>query len=679
MSNVADLLPPPEPFQMAEDVPRDFWVSRWSRWGDPVWRFEPATAGAKDVVLHWDFVIDVGVRLTDPGYEGLLEQARRFFWSMRRASQRGRNPKDTSLRDYFWAMRSLIRWMVKTERRSFSQMTPEASARYLADMAERLERRNNLTFNAVAAYADTLCRIYEQSVLFDKVPDAAISVHPFGGRTAHEVSIEYAPKVHPGFIPAVPDPIYIGSMQRAMECVDIWGEDVVRLTDILLEKRATIDRFRSNSYGYKVNRELSRFRFDGGGTFLTPWRSSLSERDAVTELRQLSNDVRDAGIIVLQGALGLRIGEVCGIVAGNMQGGASWPTCVTVSPSVSGLTELFHLNGRVYKSEEEYDEVAWLVGSRPMGSRYIPPTVRAITVLWRLFRPWRELGEREELIVALNAGHGFPWEKDNIGRALRDSLGKAQRSWVEKYVEIPRQYLGWQLSTHQWRKSFAIYMVRSDARLLPAVRDHFKHMSVAMTEGGYLGRDPEMLGLLDDEATYAAAQFLFDAANGRPAAGKMMETVEENLASILDLIGTEGTEDERVFRLATLFKDDDIRVWPSDWGNCFFLPERARCHYRAKGKFDQSARRPHYGQRRPGVCCDCANLLVFSDDVEFWQARLKGNLAVLEANRAEGEYAAAAVAEDRVRSSAAILKRLGIAVNWTPENEETMEEADEFV
>jgi hypothetical protein len=243
---------------------------------------------------------------------------------------------------------------------------------------------------------------------------------------------------------------------------------------------------------------------------------------------------------------------------------------------------------------------------------------------------------------------------------------------------VPREYLGWNLTTHQWRKSFAIYMVRSDARLLPAVRDHFKHMSVAMTERGYLGHDVEMLGMLDDEATYAAAQFLFDAMNGRPAAGKMMDTIEQNEATIRELIGQEGTDEEKVDLLAMTLKDDDVRVWKSDWGNCFFRSELARCHYLAKGgKFDLSARRPHYAQRRPGVCCDCANLLVFSDDVDFWEARYKSNLAVLEANRAAGERAAAAVAEDRVRSSAAILRRLGISVTF-PLDDTAAEEDDEF-
>lgn len=672
-----NLLHPREPLQMAASAPSNLRVSKESRWGDPVWRFDAVTAGCKDVALHWSIVVGPRILLTDEGYEGLLEQARRFFWSMMTASQRGRNPKVTSLPSYFFALKWLIRWMVNTRRDTFSQLTPHACWEYLSDTAERLDKRGMLTAYTMALYADTLCRIHEQSVLFGDFQDAVMASHPFGGKSANEVALDHAPTVRPGFIEAVPDPIYLGSMSVAFEWLDVRAEDILTLQGIYLAQRSAANRDRSNSYNWHLNRELSRYRFDGGGTLETPWRPPLSENYASTDLRELFGDVRDAAIVGVQGTIGLRISEVCGVVAGEMPDGALWPTCVTVSPSISGLNQLFHLHGRVYKQRDEYEEVTWLAGSRPMGTDYIPPAVKAITVLWRLFQPWRELGGRKELIVSLDVGKGFPWEKKNIKRVLSDPLRRSQRSWVEAHVDVPREYRSWQLSTHQWRKSFAMYMVRSDARMLPAVRDHFKHMSIVMTERGYLGRDPEMLGLLEDEATYAAAQFLFDATNGRPAAGRMMDTVDENRSTIQELIGTEGSDVEKVIRLAAILKDDDVRVWPSEWGNCFFRSELARCHYRAKGHFDLSARRPHYGQRRPGVCCDCANLLIFSDDVNFWEARFKSGLAVLEANRVVGEHAAAAVAEDRVRTSAAILKRLGIEVNWTPDDME-MEEANEF-
>lgn len=665
MGYVADLLQPLQLFQEPAEIPRDMAVSALSQWQDPIWRFEATTAGSRDVVLRWDFVVSLDSRFTDAEYSGLLEQARRMIWSIMTSSQRGRNPKITSLPDLFWAFRSLLRWMSTNDRMSFSELTPDACKAYLDNTSERLKGREKLTDYTLGVYADTLCRAHEQGTLFQQVPDLAIAVHPFGGMTANQVALRYAPRSRPGFIPAVPDPIHLGSMSAAMDWIDRCSDDVLRVQDLMMEERRSVDRHRSNSYSYHLNAALSGFRFADREPSV-PWREPLSRNNALNEARELFNDTRDAAVVVLQGAVGLRMSEVCGMTAGEMSEQALWPTCVTVSPAISGLTELFHLSGRVYKQNDPYREVTWLIGSRPMGSSHVPPAVKAIAVLWKLFRPWRELGGREELVVSLGVARGFPWEDRYIGRILRETLGLAQRSWVEKYVEIPREYLGWQLTSHQWRKSFAMYMIRTDPRMLPTVRDHFKHMSSAMTERGYVGLDPEMLGLLEDEATYAAAQFLFDVANGRPAAGKMMDTIESNIETIRELIGVDGSETDRIDDLAALLKDDDIRVWPSDWGSCLFRCEVARCHFLAKGHFDLNSRRPHYGQRRPGVCCDCANLLIFSDDVDFWQARFKSGLAVYEGNRLAGEYGAAAVAEDRVRTSVAVLRRLGLVIEWNP-------------
>ena len=38
------------------------------------------------------------------------------------------------------------------------------------------------------------------------------------------------------------------------------------------------------------------------------------------------------------------------------------------------------------------ERVEWLVGSRPVGSKEIPPPVRALGVLTRLLDPWRKAG-----------------------------------------------------------------------------------------------------------------------------------------------------------------------------------------------------------------------------------------------------------------------------------------------
>ncbi|GAA5664900.1 hypothetical protein Brsp07_03398 [Brucella sp. NBRC 14130] len=645
---------------------KDLFVSKKSRWVETIWYFDATTAGCRDVALHWKLPLAERGFLTDQENRELLEQAKCLFWSIIKYNQRGKNPKVATYPNLFSAINYLIRWMAENGISKFSELNPTVCADYLDDISDVEQRKCRSAKSSLAGYVDILCRVYEQSVLFSKTPDLVMLHHPFGGRTANEavmnISGRYGDR---GFIPPVPDPIFLGSMNVTLQWLDIRSVDVIELQEIHLRKRADVAHLASNSYSFHINKELSKYEFDWPYAPHESWSRTLSKNTAIDELRDLFGKVRDAAIIAIQGMLGLRISEICGILAGDMKEGALWPSCVNTSPSISGLTELFHLRGRVFKQQDEFVDATWLAGSRPMGSKYIPPAVRAITVLWRLFQPWRDLANRKELLVSLKNGRGFPRNADSIDRVLSGHLRASQNRWIKENVEIPPELRSWRVSTHQWRKSFANYMVRTDARLIHGVRDHFKHMSIAMTERGYLGTDPEMLGLIDDEATHAASKFIIDVVNGRPAAGNMTEKIYERRDVIEQLIGTDGTEDERISRLARLLKEDDVRVWPSPWGNCLFLCERARCHYAAKGSFDLSARHPHYGERRPGVCCECANFLVFSDNLDFWHARYKRNLVVYEANRNAGEFAASAVAAKAVLTSMVILQRFGVEANGT--------------
>lgn len=645
---------------------RDGYVSERSRWDDNIWYFEATTAGCRNVVIRWEIPLGNGAFLSDRENGRLLEQAKLLFYSIINSNQRGRNPKVATYANIFSEIKYLIQWMDANEITKFSQLEPIICINYIEDMVAGEQYLSVPSKSTIHRYADILCRIYEQSNLFRDVPDLVMARHPFGGRTANETVMEISGAYGDiGFIPAVPDSIFLGSMNKALQWLDVRAADVLELQEIHLKARRDFSHLRSNSYGFYINRELSKYKFKLPCHNHRNRSRTLSKNNAINELRDLFIKVRDAAIIAVQGMLGLRVSEICGIIAGNMQEEDLWPSCISTSPSISGLTELFHLHGRVFKQQDVFENVEWLAGSRPMGSKYIPPAVRAITILWKLFRPWRDLDNRKELLVSFKIARGFPREAGSIGRILSGSLRVTQNQWIKDNVDIPPDLQSWRVSTHQWRKSFAIYMVRSDARLVHGVRDHFKHMSIAMTERGYLGVDPEMLGLIDDEATYAASKFILDVLNGRPAAGNMSEKICERRHAIEQLIGRDGTDGERISRLALSLKEDDVRVWPAPWGNCLFRSECARCHHTANGAFDLSARHPHYGTRRPGICCQCANFLVFSDNLDFWQARYDSNLAVYESNRVAGEFGAAAVAAEAVRTSIVILRRLVVEVNGT--------------
>lgn len=643
-----------------------FHVSKESRWGDSIWYFKATTAGCRNVVIRWKIPLSGGSFLTDSEHFWLLEQAKCLFWSFIKYNQRGKNPKVASFANIYNELKYLIQWMDENGLDRISKLTPIVCAEYMEDLASNKQYVCNLSKRTLSRYVDILCRIHDQSSLFNEIADLVLMHHPFGGRSANEAVKDISGSYRGnGFIPPVPDPIFLGSMNATLQWLDIRASDVLELQEMYLKERKNTSHLGSNSYGYNINRELSKYKFDWPCAPHEVWSPTLSQSNAINELRDLFGKLRDAAIIAVQGMMGLRISEVCGIVAGDMPEGALWPSCIIASPSISGLTEIFHLRGRVFKQQDEFEDVVWLAGSRPMGSKYIPPAVRAITILWKLFQPWRDLADRKELLVSLQTAHGFPRNAEMIGRVLSGPLRISQQQWIKDNVNIPPELQSWRVSTHQWRKNFAIYMVRTDACLIQGVRDHFKHMSIAMTERGYLGVDPEMLGLIDDEATYAASKFIFDVANGCPAAGYMTDKIYERRDAIERLIGTDGTVDERISRLAGVLKGDDVRVWPAPWGSCLFLCERARCHYAAKGSFDLSVRHPHYGTRRPGLCCECANFLVFSDNLDFWRERYNRNLAVFESNRNAGEFGAAAIAAEAVRTSKIILQRLGVEVNWT--------------
>lgn len=651
-------------------------VSEFSIWTDTVWKFTNPTAGGNDIALWWNFPVAGGERLTDPRHEGLLHQARSFIWSVGVASERGRNPKITTFPSLMWALRRLISWMVCNGYDRFSQLKPKVCLLFVETMADKYETNGGLTDYTIAGLADVVCRIYEQAPRLSHVPAAVISKHPFDNETGYCVGLKIAGKRTRGFIPPVPEEIFLASVRTAIEWIDRRAVDAIDLQNIFIDQMRKYNRSRSNSFYYNINQELSQYEFTSGGSLATPWRKGLSAVNATTELRALVADARDAALLCLEALVGLRISEVCGIVAGDIKGDAEWPSCIEAERSQNGCQELFFLKGRVFKGEREHRDDCWLIGSRPVGSTYLPPAVRSVNVLWKLMEPWRKSSGRVELIITIPKA--FPKRGEGIGRPRGKALARSQASWIVTHVELPDECRGWHVTVHQWRKSFAMYMIRSNSKLAPAVRDHFKHISTVILERGYIGHDVEMLGLIEDEATYAAAEFMFSSLNGEPVAGKVAQHIAESHDALKRHIGPDKTARESVEILAATLSEDRLRMWPSDWGKCFFRSEVARCHRSVEHGFENRADRPDFAMRRPDVCCDCVNLLVFNDDIEFWTSRLMTSLAVADANRAAGESGMTIIAEQRAEACRKILRKFGVTDvndNWStarPEPEHRM-------
>jgi hypothetical protein len=378
----------------------------------------------------------------------------------------------------------------------------------------------------------------------------------------------------------------------------------------------------------------------------------------VQQLRNLIHDLRDCCVIAIQAFVGMRISEVCGLQAAPRHPTTGLPACVDIRSSLSGLHDVFYITGQLYKTTAQWEPATWVAGSRPKDSDYLPPPIAALTILEELYRPWRELMGSNDLIVGFRWPTGLPTRAADLRPMTSVALAQGQRAWITQYVEMPASAKTWHVTTHQWRKSFALYMVRTDSRLLQAVRQHFKHVSLAMTEQGYLGNDADLLGIMDDTLLQETARILFEITTGQTrVGGKLATVIAERRAQIqqhLDGLDTQAQRRE----IEHLVRSTDMRVYACDWGWCLFRPETARCTTHV-GRFKMQARRPDLAQRYPAVCCECANLAVTPDHAAFWRDRLATYETAIRQYHEMGHVGVAAVYRERADQSRAILKMMG--------------------
>ncbi len=643
-------------------------VSPRSLWADDAWRFPTKTAGSREPVVIWNFALPDGSVFTDPQWSRLLDMCKRFVWSLRTANRRGTPLKDATLAEIGAGLRYVVRWMAVSGFSTFAEIDEGASREFIDFLV--IDKANgsdeDVSAHMLARHLDVLVRIFEQRTALGEVDGARMLGHPFAGESAHAVAVKLGSRMA-GAIPPVPDPVFLPVVSKAMSWLGAPADLIVEWSRAYHAKNGETVRT-SNSYSYGLNRELNRLWSEVRDPAIDPlrgWTKSGEELEMteIRRMRRLIHDLRSACTIVLQAMLGMRISEVAGLKAEPVDPETGWPACVEVRPSASGLNEIFYVRGRVYKGRHQFQEVEWVAGSRPVGTDVIPPPVEAILVLERLFRPCRDARHLSDLILSTRAFWHDPTTEAQPNGVFSDDLRKGQVRFMQDFVDLPEAYRDWNLTTHQWRKAFAQYVIRSDERLLPALSDHFKHMSLAMTEQGYLGSDPELLGLLDDVATREAARLLFDAVNGTGRiAGKMADTIRENAASIEALMGADGSDADRLARLTSAVAEDDVRVWGAAWGACLFRAETARCHHQAGGAFDLAARRPRYSHRQPGVCCSCSNLLVSDAHEGFWKERYATNVSLRDEGRAAGEHAVAAVAAERVATAEAILRKMNVVM-----------------
>lgn len=164
-------------------------------------------------------------------------------------------------------------------------------------------------------------------------------------------------------------------------------------------------------------------------------------------------------------------------------------------------------------------------------------------------------------------------------------------------------YVDWDISSHQLRKTFARLIGITDKTCLLALKEHFKHASLAMTDY-YVGSNFELLGMINEEKQLEITEGLESIFSSDKLAGKLGEKISKSNLKF------RGNVEARKEYINELLNNSDLIVVPHEYGFCIYQPEQAKC----KGE-----------NKNIGLntCKNCNNFAVSEKHKVFWVNRVE--------------------------------------------------------
>ncbi len=161
----------------------------------------------------------------------------------------------------------------------------------------------------------------------------------------------------------------------------------------------------------------------------------------------------------------------------------------------------------------------------------------------------------------------------------------------------------WKISSHQFRKTFAQLIGVTDKTSLLALKEHFKHASLAMTDY-YVGTNIELINLINEEKNLEIRQGFDFILKSHNLAGKLGEKISQVNMKF------RGNIEERNNYISDILENSDLIVVPHEYGFCIYQPEQAKC----KGE-----------DLNIGVntCSKCKNFIVTEKHKVFWINKVK--------------------------------------------------------
>jgi integrase len=571
-------------------------VSSRSCWEDAIWHLDgirPAACRA-DLSLDWGFTV-CDELLTHPTWTPWCTAAKTFLWSLKIDPPPGRAAvQDASIASRFKNLRLLMRWMASQGYRRFSDLHSEASQRFLTTIAARRGRTGRPVKSlTLQQYRGLLELLYLQGARY---PQVAIQ-DPFPGIGARCGGLDRSDK---GWLPYTPDAVAVALVSAALRLLGTPADEVIALqrkTQCAYDK-GLADGLTQKKVGLAAMDAIAEFHFSILPGEKVPWHTSPVR--STKDVHCLVDRIYDTCFVAIAYLVGARVSEILGLQVG----------CIEHRSGAEGSERFAYIVGRIYKtaSGSDGDGHLWVAS---------PAVERAIFVMERLSESLRQRSGRADLWLVMKTP-GLLGPSANITIPGTNVIISRLNKGFAPFIDLPpHQDRPWHLTTHQGRKTFARFVGKRDRTGLHALQAHFGHVSLAMTDRGYVGTDFALDELVDRHAQEETRAALEELLTATALGGKGGHTI----ACRSQFRGR--TRDANVQAYVDfLMAETDLRLGVCDWGYCVYSMETSACLGNEKG--------PNPVLRTENICATCANFAVTGKHRSVWEGRRIRNAALLE-------------------------------------------------
>jgi len=599
------------------------WVSRHSRFLDQLWTFDRVNPGRPPSFfrINWSQPLGGGAALTDARFATLLKTGRELIYMLMTAPPAGRRRhRSTSAISASQHLFAFYRWLSANGYTRIADVDADATSGYQRSLLARRTRKGRpLQPNTLAGYFIVLLDLHR----FRERLSDGLAEHPFHGLELQELLGSLAPT---GEIPHIPMDLAVPFVMVAVRWVREHGPEIAAALERAEDAYgAAADQGRGRSAcEIAAARALREFRFDR-----PPVLQGEPASEFLTGLLQLRLLVRlatTASFIVLAALTGMRLSELLRLEE----------DCLEQVPLEDGSgNNLLYLRGILLKTAgtPHGDRVRWVAGIDGPDNhvRAAVELVRRLTAGVRK----RSNAKRLFLAIALREGKRPP-----------DTPGGHTINWrVNAFARTVGVARPWRFSCHQFRKTFARFVAVGDKTGLLALKQHFKHVSIAMTDR-YVGRDLELLELVDAEKQHGIRQALDELLGADCLAGKLGEQIVARNHRFRGRAGEQVRNDY----VNMVLEETDLVVLPHEYGYCVYRNEVARC-----GGI--------WARVGLSTCIGCSNFAVGPAHAPFWERRRHdGRELLVELESLPGREPAAAAIRDMITQADTVFARIQAGV-----------------